>query len=184
MTPKRLFYVLLAVSSLLIIAGGAAYYMSHRQLTSKIDASNQLAAEIILERGRMEQLISLNDQYEELAELSEKTERILPDDKLQSEVTAQLFALIDQSGLKSSGINYESTSGKPGGRSQTNTSQTEDVLVMPATFQVTGSYSQLLQFLHNVERNERIMQVNSLDIGRLENEELSFRIGVEVFLQS
>lgn len=183
MTPKRLFYILIALAAVSVLAGGAAYYLSHRVLTQKIETSNRLAADIVLEKERLQQLDSLHSQYEELGELSSKTERILPDEKLQSEVTAQLFKLIDQSGLAGSGITYESTSGSPSENSQTAATQTAGVLVMPADFQVTGTYGQLLQFLHNIERNERLMQVNSLDISRLGDGNLSFKIGVEVFIQ-
>lgn len=184
MTPKRLFFFLLGLLAITAVSGLSAYYLSHQKLSQKIDTTSRLTADIVLERERLKDMQKLDSDYGDSRELSEKAERVLPGDKQQSEVTAQLFALIDQAGLNGSGITYEATSGSPSERSQTGSSQVEGVLVMPANFQVTGSYRQLLQFLHNIERNERIMQVKSLDIGRQKDGQLSFSVEVEVFIKS
>jgi len=183
MNAKQLFLGLIGLSALLAVAGGYGFYQSHILLNEKIDRSQNLVNEVSVQNERLNQLIQLEREFDQLRDVDAQAEQILPDDKQQSEAAAQLFTLIEQAGLQSGSIQFENTTGFPDGRTQTEASSVSNVIVMPANFQVSGSYSQLLQLISNIENNQRIMQVKSLNVSRSEDNNLSFSMQVEVFLR-
>lgn len=185
MTPKIMYYILLAIISVLIVAGAGAYYISHNRLQTKISRVEQLNADIVLAREKLRNLQNLEQLYDNIRPLEDKMARMLPEDKKQSEVAAKIYTMIDSAGLEGSGIAFESTNGVPSTQSQTSAGDVENVRVMPVNFSVEGSYTQLQAFLDKIERQERLMQVTSLSIQRSgEENELSFNIQLEVFVAS
>lgn len=185
MTPRVVYYLLLTCIGILIIAGAGAYYLSHVRLQEKISRVEQLNADIVLSRERLDKLQELERSYDNIQPLEEKMGRMLPKDKEQSEVAAQIYAMIDSTNMQSGSITFESTDGMPDNRTQTDTSDVEGVRVMPINFSINGSYGQLQNFLKKIERQERLMQVNSLSVQRSSEEDsLLFNIQLEVFIKS
>lgn len=183
MNPKQLYFGLLGLIALIVLGGVGTYYLSHQSLSAKITHFSELNVDIGLQNQRLRELRELETAYAAAAPTAEKTGRILPSEKLQSEVSAQIFAMIRSAGLSSDTLSYQPTTGLPGGSTQTTATDVAGVLVMPVTFSVGGSYEQLLRFLDNIEHQERLMQVQALDIARSAEEDLSFNIQLEVFLQ-
>lgn len=188
MIPQKLFYILLGLIVIIVLGGGAGYYFGHVWLSEKIDELEGLRAEAIVAQEELDRLQELEIAYEDIQELEEKTNRILPEDKLQSEVASQIFAMIDGAGLNGGSISFQSTGGIPGRTTQTDEGSLNEVLVMPVNFSVSGTYQELLLFLDNVERQERFMQVTSLNINRGGDDsadgQLNLSIQLEVFLKS
>ena len=188
MTPQKLFYIMLGLIGFVVVGGGAAFYFGHNQLADKTNQLERLRAESIVAQEELERLQQLEGAYDDLEELEDKTGRILPEDKLQSEVASQIFAMIDGAGLDGGGISFQSTSGIPDRTTQTDQGTLDEVLVMPVSFRVSGTYQELLLFLDNVEMQERFMQVTSLNINRSGDDDasgqLSLNIQLEVFLKS
>lgn len=188
MSPQKLFYVLLGLIAVIVLGGGAGYYYGHVWLSEKIDQLESLRAEAVVAKEEVDRLQELELVYGDIQELEEKTDRILPEEKLQSEVASQIFAMIDGAGLDGGGISFQSTSGIPDRTTQTDEGSLDEVLVMPVNFNVSGTYQELLLFLDNVERQERFMQVTSLSINRSSSDDtdgqLNLSIQLEVFLKS
>lgn len=185
MTPKIMYYILLGIIGVLVIAGAGAYYVSHERLQTKITRLEQSNADTVLARERLNNLQKLEQSYDQISPLEDKMARMLPYDKKQSQVAAKIYTMIDSAGLKGSSITFESTEGMPDTRSQTAAGDVENVRIMPVNFSVQGSYQQLQTFLNKIERQERLMQVTSLSIQHSSEEnELSFNIRLEVFVSS
>lgn len=185
MKAKSLHYTLLSIIGMALVAGIGGYYLGHQQLDEKIDTLKELNSDIVAARETRSRLEGLEQTYEEARSLEDKSERILPEEKQQSEVTSRIFAMIDDAGLSSEDISYRGTNGVPNRTTQTDDGPLDDVLVMPADFTIEGTYPELLVFLESVERQERLMQVTSLNISRPEDkDELTFNVELEVFLRS
>lgn len=188
MSPKNTFYILCGLIGLVVVGGGAGFYLAHAQLANRIDEMRLAQAEAAVASEEIERLQQLEEAYSDAQELESKVDRVLPDEKRQSEVANVVFAMIEGAGMEGSGLSFEGTDGIPDRTTQTDEAPLDDVLVMPITFNVTGTYQQLLVFLDNVERQERLMQITSLSINRTGDEEeggqLDLSIELEVFLQS
>lgn len=185
MKAKSLYIALLGLIAIIVLAGGFGYYVSHARLADKISQLETTSAEIAATREARSDLQSLEAAYQEARPLEEQAADILPEEKRQSEVTARIFQMIESAGLSSDAISFQSTDGVPDRTTQTDSGPLNNVLAMPANFTVQGTYPELLLFLENVERQQRLMQVTALDISRSEEgEQLSFRVQLEVFLKS
>lgn len=185
MTPKIMYYILLAGIGVLLVAGAGAYYVSHSRLQEKVSRLERSNADVVLAREQINDLERLEQSYDNIRPLEDKMARMLPPDKKQSQVAAKIYTMMDSTGLTGSDITFEATEGLPDTRSQTSAGDVKNVRVMPVNFSVQGSYQQLLAFLDKVERQERLMQATSLTIKRSdEDNELSFNIKLEVFVAS
>lgn len=183
MKPQIVYYILLACIGVLVVTGGAGYYLSHVRLQEKITRMETLKADVVLARERIDYLEELDQSYTEIRSIENTMNRMLPEEKKQAQAAAKIYSMIDSAGLKSNDLSFENTSGAPGSDTQTTASEIESVRVMPVHFKIEGSYRQLLAFLDLVERQERLMQVTSLNIQRSgEGGDLSFDIKLEVFL--
>ena len=184
MKPNIMFYILLGCIGVVVIAGSAGYYLSHLRLQEKIDRVETLKADVTLAHERVDNLQRLHQSYTDIRSIEKKMLRMLPPEKKQAQAAAKIYAMIESVGLKSQGLNFETTQGQPNAKTQTTSSDVEGVRVMPVNFTVTGSYRQLQSFLRQVEQQERLMQVTSLNIQRSgEGKALSFDIQLEVFLE-
>lgn len=182
MTPKRLTYVLSALIALIVIAGGVGYWLGHQSLTQKSTEVSQVLADISLVNEELDSYRQLEQQYASMEPLEDDVYEVLPTEKQQAEVTLQLHSLVNSTGLELNGLNFESTSGRPGTQSQTVSSDVPGVLVMPVSFQIDSSYDNFVELLRKIENHQRYMQISNLSISRTE-ENLQFNISLEVFLQ-
>lgn len=182
MNPKQLNRILIIMITVLGVSGLGAYWLSHQTLSTKADELSKVIADISLANHRLTSYEELESEYDTLEPLAEKVDNVLPADKRQTEVTLQLEAIVRRAGLTLSGLTFESTSGRPGEKSQTLAANVPGVLVMPVQFQITSSYEDFLQVLQSIERHERYMQVSDLSISRT-GEQLQFNVNLEVFLR-
>lgn len=165
MDPKRFFYVLLAVLAVLVAGGGAGYYYALKQLQAqKLAVADKLAA---AEQASQEidKLANLKRQYDkDVAPNLSLISNALPKDKKQTEILAQLQNIAGATGLTISTVSMPSPIGVPTTTSQT--IKSGQVLALPISFQLAGSYEQLQTFLKKVERLNRFTNVTNLGISR------------------
>lgn len=185
MKPKIIYYIFLACIGVLVVGGAGSYYLSHTRFQDKIDRTERLRADIILANEQLQNLNDLEQAYTKVQSLEEKMDRMLPQEKKQSEVAATIYTMIEQAELEGSDLTFESTDGVPDAQTQTIAGDIEGVRVMPVNFTVRGNYRQLQTFLRSIEQQERLMQIQSLGIQRAGGEGvLSFDIQLEVFIAS
>jgi Tfp pilus assembly protein PilO len=165
MDPKRFFYVLLVVLALVLGGGGGGYYYALKQLNAqKLAVADKLAAAEEASQ-EIEKLATLKRQYDrDVAPNLTLINNALPKDKKQTEVLAQLQNIAGASGLNISTISMPSPVGVPTSTSQT--VKSGQVLALPISFQLAGTYEQLQTFLKKVERLNRFTNVTNLGISR------------------
>lgn len=181
-TPKQLSIALFTIILLLIVSGLVGFWMSHKTLSEKADHLSVLLVDISVSNERLGNLQQLEQEYVDMVDLRHKTDKILPEEKRQTEVALQLRQIANKAGLELSSLSFESTSGRPGEVSQTLTSSISGVRIMPVRFQITSSYQEFVELLRSIENHQRHMQVSNLNISRA-GDSLRFSINLEVFLK-
>jgi Tfp pilus assembly protein PilO len=183
MKPKQLYFMLLALTVTLALATIAVFILSQRKIDSKITKIQHLSADVELQDDRLTELKRLEKDYQELLPLINKVKNILPEQKQQAEIIAQISTLATQSNLELTNLSFQSTTGLPGPTSQTENATIGGIKTMPVSFKITGSFSQLLNLLEKFEHQERFMQVNSLAVSKTEDNQLTVDLQLVVFLK-
>lgn len=184
MKPKQLYFGLLGLLVVLVVAIIAGFIWGQKLLDGQIRTLRKISGDISLETGQIERLQSLQADYQKVVPLAEKVQSVLPSQKEQSEVIAQVSTIVASNGLGLSGLTFDKTEGLPTEQSQTQTGKIAGILIMPVRFQSSGSYTKLQSLLQSLERQQRYMRVTTLDIKRdADNGTLTFNITLEVFLK-
>ncbi len=183
MKPKRLYWFLSALITitLLILIGG--FWYGHTILVKRGHELSQVASELKFEKQHLDQLAALQSQYNAIKPLTARVQSVLPAQKDQAEVVAQISTLVKDTGLKISGLTFDTTQGLPGDTSQTRPASVGGILVMPVSFDTTGRYAQIENLLRSFERQERFMRVSSIEISRNEDGTITSGLVIEVFLK-
>ncbi|MBI4101050.1 type 4a pilus biogenesis protein PilO [Candidatus Microgenomates bacterium] len=183
MKPKQLYIFLLSLFAAVIAAGLIGYGLGHRLLASKISSLKKLSGDITLESEHIDNLQRLQADYQKIQPLADKAQSVLPAQKQQAEVIAQIGTIVKNNGLELAGLTFESTQGLPDEKSQSKPATIGGILVMPVRFQTTSSYSQLQSLLASFEKEQRFMRVSNLEITRNDNQSLTTNFTLEVFFK-
>lgn len=181
MKAKQLFFVLCVVLAVFIAAGGATYYFASVTLSSGTTELSERLADEQLANKKLDDLADLEKQYKRLEAVMPKIYDALPDQKLQSKIGVQLRNISQQSGMNLDSLTFPASTA-PGPISQT--IKVGDVLAIPVTFQLTGTYDQLRQFLGLQETLDRYTNVTALNISSGPNSKtLTFDVSLNVFMK-
>lgn len=165
MTPKQFFFVTLGMAGLLVAVSGGGYYLAVRHIKN---TSSQLATQLGERDAAEEQLQTLGRlevQFNrDIKPILPLIDEALPRAKNQTEILAQLREVAGAAGLNLGAVSFQSATGLPGVTSQT--VKTGDVLALPISFQVQGSFAQLQSFLSKVENLSRFTNVTTLSVSR------------------
>jgi Tfp pilus assembly protein PilO len=114
---------------------------------------------------QVETLDRLKHQYDrDIVPILPLLDEALPRDKKQTEILTQLQTIASQVGLSITSVNMPSPLGLPTGTSQT--IRSGNVLALPISFQLSGSYDQLQQFTSRIENLNRFTNITNLAISR------------------
>lgn len=182
MSPKNLSHILTGLIGVLVALALAGFWFGHQELDEKAGELSHRLTDTNLINEQIRSLQSLERQYEEVQPLEEQVYQVLPTGKQQSRVSLQLNQIVNNAGLNLRGLTFDSTSGQPGERSQTLSSNVPGVLVMPVRFTISSDYQDFLRLLRSIENQQRYMQVSNLSINRGDGS-LQFSVNLEVFLQ-
>ncbi len=163
MKPKEFFLVLMGTFGVILVLSGGGYYLALKQLKAQ---SADLAQNLAMQAAADDQIDSLDrlkHQYDrEIVPILPLLDEALPRDKKQTEILAQLQNIATNVGLQISTISMPSPTGLPTSVSQT--IKAGDVLALPISFQLSGSYSQLQAFTQRVENLNRFTNITNLAI--------------------
>jgi Tfp pilus assembly protein PilO len=180
MTAKRFFYILCGALAVIILASGAGYYYASRYLQEGTKELSQRLADEQLADERISSLTDLQKQYERLQPLIPTINNALPTEKNQTQIALQLRNIANHSGMTLDDLTF-AASAAPGPVSQT--VKVGDVLAIPVTFKLSGSYDQLQQFLSMQEQLNRYSSVTSLNINSKSNRQIDFDVALNVFMK-
>lgn len=182
MTPKKYFFTLLGVIVLLIAASGYGYYYAVTRINaSKAELAGTLTAQETAQQ-QLDDMAKLHTQYSrDILPILPKINDALPRTKNQTEILAQLQSIATESGLSLTNVSLPSAVGLPGVTSQT--VQMGNVLALPISFQLQGTYAQLQAFLTRVEDLSRLTNVTSLAISHAEKNNVTYSMTVNAYIK-
>lgn len=179
MNPQKFFHVLAGILAVIVLGGGTGYYFASSMLNDNTVTLSQRLADKDLADEKLSKYQDLRKQYNKLAPVLDQLDQALPTDKRQSELSLQLQNIASASGMRIDSITF-ATSTTPGPTSQT--TKVGDVLALPVTFQLHGTYNQLQSFLQKQERLNRYTSMTALDISG-GGSALNFGIQLNAFLK-
>ncbi|HVE81139.1 MAG TPA: type 4a pilus biogenesis protein PilO [Candidatus Dormibacteraeota bacterium] len=181
MKPNKFFVILVIAIVTLLVLGGFGYYMVSQSLSNGTRILSQKLADEQLADERLSQLNDLEEQYKKLTPLLGDIEAALPKTKQQSELALQLQDIATQSGMSITNLTFQPNTTLPNTISQT--VKLGDVLAIPVTFNLGGSYAQLQSFLQKQERLNRYTSVTNLNINRGERGSLTFTVTLHAYVK-
>ena len=193
MTSKRVYYLMVALISLLLIGLVAGAYGASTVLTTKAVNLTQLKAKSKALSKEQQQLVRAKKQIADNAELNKIVSRVVPQDKDQAEAVREIVSIASNNKIVLGSITFPASSlgssstgpasgaganAKPfsSGAASKNSglSQLQPVKNIPGVYdlQITVQgdpktpvpYSQLLGFLSDLEHNRRTAQVSTITI--------------------
>ncbi len=196
MTPKRFFFIMVAVFSLSLIGGGAMLYFANSVLVKRSASVVDLKLESAEVEAQLTAYQAAKKDVQNYAYLNTIIASALPQDKDQARTVREIFLLGQQAGISIKSVQFPaSTLGAvvpiaPGATATTTVPTT--TAPKPAVTQakpVTGlngvysietvvtpfadgkankvTYAQLIAFLQKIESNRRAMQVASIQLNPL-----------------
>ncbi len=181
MTPKKFFFVLLGIIGGLLAAGGYGYYYGLQELSK---ASQNLAQQLGKQdaaASQLNRLITIKRTYElDVVPLMPRMNAALPQTKNQSELLALMEQTARSAGASLSKVSFSGAPGLPSSTSQT--IRSGNVLAIPISFEVRGSYGQLQNFLVKIENLSRLTTVGSISLNRNGNTS-SYSISINAYMK-
>lgn len=178
MTPKQLFYLLLAAVSILFIATISSGYVASSILAQEADKLRQLKAESEATQELQTLLQKNKSDLKRYSDLNQIAKAVVPQDKDQAMTVREIVKIANDSGIKNlTSINFPASTlggaasggNQAGGLSQvTPVKGISGVYILPITVTVDSaspvSYSQFTTFLQKLEQNRRTAQVSEITI--------------------
>lgn len=183
MKPKQFFYVVLGIMALIVLAGGGGYYLALKMLNAQ---SATLATQLGQQKQmaeKIETLTRLERQYKkDIEPIIPLIDAALPRDKKQTEILAQLQSIAQDVGLQITSISMPSPLGLPTSVSQT--VKAGNVLALPISFQLSGTYNQLQTFTARVESLNRFTNITNLAISHPDkNRPIVYSISLNAYIK-
>jgi Tfp pilus assembly protein PilO len=179
MTPKKFFFILSGLLAVMVLLGGAGYYYGTQSLHQGTVQLSQRLADGEIAEEKLSRLSDLEIQYRRLSPVLTQLDEALPVQKNQSELSLQLQNIANASGMSIKSISFPASTA-PSATSQT--VKDGDILAMPVTFDLTGSYQQFQTFLQKQENLSRYTSVTSLDISGT-GDALKFSVALNAFIK-
>lgn len=189
MTSKRLYFLLIAVLTLLSLAVVASVYYGNSLLKDRAAKLTSLKVESKTLEEQQTSLVQAKKDVQKYSELESIAKTVVPQEKDQARTVREIIALANASGIQIANIAFPSSSlgekkkaapatGDTGATTQTPTqttsqSQVEAVKGIAGLYQmdinVQGSgkavsYESFLRFLERLEQNRRTAQVINLSV--------------------
>lgn len=185
MTPKRFYYVMVAVSVLIFLALIGSVFAGNYLLKQQSEKLKQAKAESQAIDSQKVSLAQAKNDLEQYAELNDVAKSIVPQDKDQAKTVREINNIASQSDIKLSQISFQSsTLGQAAPKTATPTSPSTAPKLPPITqvqpvpgingvfsLEITIAssedpipYYKFLEFLERLENNRRTAHVTSISI--------------------
>ncbi|MDD3480952.1 MAG: type 4a pilus biogenesis protein PilO [Patescibacteria group bacterium] len=132
-------------------------------------------------------LENLDSRYNEVKEDENIIYETLPEDKETSKLLSDLNTIASESKLKFSGVQVEIDPTKSSAKSQSDlsllqTTKGKLAYELPLEVTVEGSYSNFLSFVQRVENYQRLLNIESIEIGQVVEEGIADNVQAEISL--
>lgn len=182
MKPKQFYFILAGALVLLVGGGGAYYYLASQHIQQKTGELSQKLGDVEVVESQIDNLAQLSRQYQKIEPTLSLLDQVLPRTKQESLIVLQLDKLAASNGMSLGGVNFPAATALPSATTQTE--KTGDVLDIPLSIQLNGSYEQMQGFLQGLEKLNRFTNITLLSINKSEKpKQVAFNLTVQVFLK-
>lgn len=167
MTPRRMNQVLWACIATLVVGAVVVIYVGNAKLTSVAHDTAKLKAEVEASNKQIATYQVTKAKVESLGYVNELANKVLPPEKEQSAIVAEISQFALRSDLSVKGITFVTTANTaPTTAQKKNLAIPKGVEVVPIsiTFVEGSQYQNVLDFLQTAENNQRKMQVTSVTL--------------------
>lgn len=168
MTPRlmnKLLKGMLIIVALLLVA---ILYLGDKRVASVAEKTSRLKAVVEVNQQQIKVYEQTKNKVSTLGYVNDLANKVLPADKEQSAIVAEISEFAKRSNLSISQITFSEVAKNTGTKSTTKTSLVipKGVQVIPVTIlmQSGASYNDVLDFLRTVESNQRKMQLTSINL--------------------
>ena len=160
-TPKKVFYGLLVVTTLVVFGGGYVYTLFLGKVNQKVSAAEEKRADLVLKDKKSTLLEKTEESESPFSLIEAELNEILPDTKAQSEAVSELIAIARTNGIELNTITFPSSSTSPGALSQATPSKITGIYSLPISVgsSTEVDYQLVKQFLLDVQSARRHFDV-------------------------
>lgn len=165
MKPKQFFYILSAATGIVLLITGFVYLKTALGFRAQNIKLGQTLADIQVAENKSDQLAILGNDYEtRVKPRLGLINQILPAEKKQEEIIAQISDLAEQTGVAISGLSFPPASAEAAPSGVAGTAPVQ------VTFTAAGSYAESYAFLQGLENSTRVNDI--LEVGFTKSAEL------------
>lgn len=162
MKPKQFFYILSGITAIVLIGSAFMFVRSAFGFRTQNQKIGQLLADIEVNQDKGEQLIGLRNDYEKrVKQHLDRINRILPAEKKQEEIIAEINELAERTGARISGLNFPA--GAEGGQAPSRAAGTSVLLL---NFAAEGSYAEIQGIMQGLEQLTRLSDVVGVTLSK------------------
>ena len=169
LTPKTFFYIMISITVASFLGIIGAFYWGNQQLQRKADILANLQADSDIADAKIVALNRAKEGNVLVGDATKLLDKLLPRQKEQERLIADLiYTATVESGIPSSKIGALTFSSESAPSDLSGTEQSKDVsgvYTYPFSMSVQAiSYETLLKLLSEIENNNRLVQIDDLQI--------------------
>lgn len=163
--PKK--KLILTIAAFVVAIGVIGYIYNYAGQTSVRTKKNY--AKLLSESEILDVQISNTEKTNELlakiTDVQQAVPNILPPEKVQSDIVAQILADGENNGIFFDSINFPTSDGENFNLSQTEPLEgVSGVNKIGINISFTSSFGQMISFIEDIEKNRRISQIETINI--------------------
>lgn len=174
MTPKKVFLAMLAALTIVVAIGGGVFYMIDGQLAAKAEEINTLKADVDILDQKIQFSQGAAQELEKYRDIESLLNDVLPPEKIQNDIVAEILDISGRNNASVNNISFPSTdTGAPDfSKSQTlPVDGVPGVLAVEIRLELEANFTNTLSLLDDFEKNQRKIQVASVNITPILNED-------------
>jgi Tfp pilus assembly protein PilO len=168
MTPRFMNQILKALVVMVVLILVGVLYLGDKKIVTVANETSRLKAVVEVNQQQIKVYEKTKDKVATLGYVNELANKVLPADKEQSVIVAEVSEFAKRSNLSISQITFSDVAKDSGSKTKTKTSLVipKGVQVIPVTIQMQSgaSYNDVLDFLRTAETNQRKMQLTSINL--------------------
>lgn len=181
MTPKKFFYGLV-VSLVLVIAGsGAFFWYARGEFQQTLESIKQAKLELSSFDHKIEVLLKTGEDIKTFEQGNLNLDAQLPSSKSQSDALKRVVDIFERNDISITSVSFLPTEGLPSETSQTQANKISSIYNIPIEISTSGDsvpYGEFREFLEDLERSERHLNVRSLTLSSADNGEVNYTVSL------
>jgi Tfp pilus assembly protein PilO len=166
-SPRNKQFLIVGIMVAVIILGVYLGYLQYQQVSLQNKKVKTASAEYKTAETELASLKELNEKMKTMSVELGKAQQVLPSGLSTPDLLANLEAMAIYSGITFDSVSFDSSGQTLGGTvaADQDTTVPPGVKTLPFTVSVAGNYTSLKKYLDAVEKNLRLIDVDSIVVG-------------------